>query len=145
MAELQWLESMSVGIAEFDDAHKGFIAALHEIAAALEAGRPDEAERLGLAFFAVAQEHANRELGFLARHGYPGIDLVRKTQLTTQTRILSLLTAIQADPAAALAMIGDMQQMVVAYLLRGDINFKSFVQDLRDQGRPVDTLPSEKD
>ena len=141
MADLDWVSSMSVGIAEFDAAHKGYITALKGIAAALAAGRADEAERLCASFLALAQDHGRRELAFLRRKRFPQIEMVAETQAATQARIENLLTAIRRDPAEAFGMIDAMRAAVVSYLLHGDINFKSFVQELADRGESID--PSE--
>ncbi len=143
MTDLNWVDSMSVGIAEFDDAHKGYIRALKNIAAALDGGRTDEAARLCASFQALAREHGLREVAFLRRKRFPQIQNVIDSQEATQAKIAVLLGAVRQDVAEARRMIDDMNMAVVAYLLRGDINFKSFVQELVDCGESID--PSEAD
>jgi hemerythrin len=134
MPKIHWLASMSVGIEEFDLAHQGFISALYDIAAALRIGAARQAERLCADFLTLAEEHGRRERDFLARFGYPDIELIETTQGETRAKIQELAAAIRAGDGAALDMIEQMQQAVVRYLLRGDINFKSFVQVLREDG-----------
>ena len=73
----------------------------------------------------------------------PQIQNVIDSQEATQAKIAVLLGAVRQDVAEARRMIDDMNMAVVAYLLRGDINFKSFVQELVDCGESID--PSEAD
>ena len=145
MTDLNWVDGMSVGIAEFDEAHKGYIATLNAIAAALDGGRIDEAERLCVGFLALAREHGHRELAFLRRKGFPQIQVILETQEATQAKIEQLLGAIRQDADAARRMVDAMEMAVVTYLLCGDINFKSFVQELVDDGISIDPSDPEED
>jgi hypothetical protein len=52
--------------------------------------------------------------------------------MSTAVRLLALIVERSgAAHAVALRLLDDL----VAYLMRGDINFKSFVQEMRDCGR----------
>ena len=138
MTDINWVDAMSVGIAEFDEAHKGYISALKAITAALEAGRTGEAERHCAALQALAREHGRREEAFLRRARYPRIQFIVETQVATQAKIAALLDAIRRDVAEARRLADDMEMAVVTYLLCGDINFKSFVQNMADNGLSID-------
>ncbi|RAU21007.1 hypothetical protein CU669_15595 [Paramagnetospirillum kuznetsovii] len=145
MPGLNWVPSMSVGIDEFDDAHQRFISILKEIADALAFGNPDLARNRCVALLALAQEHGRRELALLTRLNFPRIEIIAETQTATQDNISALLDTIVRAPAEALGMIEGMQRAVVTYLLHGDINFKSFIEELKNQGIWIDPEVSDKE
>ena len=145
MAKLHWLESMSVGVDQFDDAHKGFIAVLNAIASALNHGDPVEAERLCATFLDMAVEHGHQEVAFLRRKGFPRVQTIIEAQQATLAKIESLNAAIRHDSETAKHMVDDMMRAEVDYLLHGDINFKSFIQNLADEGQSIDPLEREKE
>jgi len=134
MGGLRWLDSMSVGRSEFDNDHQAVIAALAAIRTAIEAGEVGEAHQLVIRLMTLADDHILREEAFLRRIGFPGIEPVIKAQKDSLSKIAALADLIQAEPGKAATVIFSLEQAFVSYLLRADINFKSYVEaaGLRD-------------
>jgi hemerythrin len=106
----QLRNSKSVGVAEFDNDHQAMLRLLEKIAVALKEGSQERAGALTDELLALARDHTAREEAFLRRIGFPGVEAV---------------IAAQQD---SLLRIAAMQDALVAYLLRADINYKSFVE-----------------
>jgi len=128
MGDFRWLESMSVGVDEFDSDHKRCIALLDEIRTALGEGRLSEARETSQALLHLVEDHVCREEAFLQRLGYPNTETVINAQKDSMARIKAVSEMIVERPQDAGVFVTTMQNAVIAYLLRADINFKSFVQ-----------------
>jgi hemerythrin len=135
MKEFRWLEALSVGVPGLDDNHKAFFAHLAQIIAALDRQAFDEAERSCRALIALGTQHAADEAEFLRRNRYPHPDAVIAVQQAMGRQCQNLLALIVARSADARAVASETSKDLVEYLLRGDINFKSYVQEMRDLGR----------
>ena len=121
---LVWRNSMSVGVAEFDRDHQGMLL-LQEIAAVLAAGDQAHARSLTANLLALAEDHTAREVAFLRRIGFPEVEVVIAAQQDSLSRIAALK---DATPGEKPDLIASMEEALVAYLLRADINYKSFVE-----------------
>lgn len=128
MNDIRWLDSMSVGVHEFDDDHQQVIGLLHDIALAAQGGDPKRAHALALHLSALAAEHIRREDVFLQRIGFPGVDHVTAAQHENLGKIAALADDLLARPREAADIAMRMSQAFVAYLLRADINYKSYVE-----------------
>lgn len=128
MIGLRWLDSMSVGIASFDNDHKLVIALLGEIATAANAGSIERAVEHAAELMLVAAEHTDREERFLRAAGYPGTDTVIAAQRTNLAVIANLAEMVGKTPAEASRSAQEMAEAFVNYLLRADINYKSYVE-----------------
>jgi hemerythrin len=135
MTDGAWVPGMSVGVAALDDAHKIFFARLAEIAEALDAHSFDDAERLCRSLLDLGAQHAAEEEAFLRRLGYPHVVAVIAAQQGVLQRCERLLALIGEKSPAARAFADTLKDALIACLLRSDINFKSFVQEMRDLGR----------
>ena len=135
MSRLRWLDSMSVGIASFDNDHKRAIALLGEIASAAEAGATSRAAELAAELLRLASDHTDREERFLRAAGYPATDTVIAAQRANLLVIAQLAETVTTAPAEAPRLAQDMAEAFVNYLLRADINFKSFVEAAGFAGR----------
>ena len=122
---LVWRNSMSVGVAEFDRDHQRMLLLLQEIAAVLAAGDQAHARSLTANLLALAEDHTAREVAFLRRIGFPEVEVVIAAQQDSLSRIAALK---DATPGEKLDLIASMEEAFVAYLLRADIKFKSFVE-----------------
>ena len=136
MTSFRWLDSMSVGVVDFDNDHKNYFAALNAIEQALRDGTRDEALLLCRAFLELAIAHGRREEEFLRQANYPRMDKIMDSQVEAQATINGLLELIRSAPDDALRRVVEMRHMVVTYLLDGDINYKSFVE-----AKPASTRP----
>jgi hemerythrin len=122
---LRWLNSMSVGVAEFDKDHQHMLLLLREIAAALLEGNLERARSQANKLQTLAGDHTAREEAFLRRIGFPGLEAVMAVQHESLSRIAALKNATPEDGSNPIA---SMEDAFVTYLLRGDINYKSFVE-----------------
>jgi len=132
MAKVKWLDGMSVGVPEMDADHKQLFAALIAIQNALENGDKEEALALCRNLLVLAAEHNEREIEFLRRYAYPYIDNVLMVQENTVQGIQDLLSLFEKNCTISeiTDKISNMQTAFIDYMLRGDINYKSFVQEL---------------
>jgi hemerythrin len=123
--KLRWVESMSVGVQEFDNDHKRMLALIAEIAAAWCRKEQDLARGQITDLQALTQDHIVRERAFLERIGFPRLEAA----IAAQEELLSHIAALKAvNPKDASAMISSTEEAFVTYLLRGDVNYKSFVE-----------------
>jgi hemerythrin len=131
---LRWQGSMSVGVVEFDRDHQHMLGLVQKMVAALAEGAEGRARELINSLLVFAADHAARETAFLRRIGYPGVDHIAAVQRDALSRIAALN---KATPEEAGEQIAALEDNFVAYLLRADINYKSFVEatGLSDTGR----------
>jgi len=126
---------MTVGVPELDDGHKEFFRHMSAIIAALHDQSFAEAERICRSMFAMAAHHSEAEEALLRRLDYPCLQNVIDVQVELAERLKRLLTLIIRRSPEAHGFAAGTLEALVAYLLRGDINFKSFIQEMRDAGR----------
>ncbi len=138
MSNFQWLDCMSVGVVEFDTDHKHAIHMISRISAMLEQGRTRDAYNLATALLEDAQDHVEREERFLRAIGFPGVDTVIPAQKASLSNIERLADRILREPRRCQELAVEMINAFVAYLLRADINYKSYVDaaGLRDTPLP---------
>lgn len=122
---LQWQESMSVGVAEFDSDHQRLLGLAQKTVGALAEGSQERARELMNSLLVFAADHAAREEAYLRRIGYPQVDRVAAVQRDAISRVAALKNT---DPEEAGRQIAALEDAFVAYLLRADINYKSFVE-----------------
>lgn len=130
-----WVTSMSVGVPELDQGHKELFARVGEVVDALGRQSFEEAEQLCRSLIALGRQHAAEEEAFLRKIGYPRVAAVLEAQKTLGKQCQRLLTLITERSPDAREFADKTVGEMVAYLLRSDINFKSFVQEMRDLGR----------
>jgi hemerythrin-like metal-binding protein len=131
---LRWQESMSVGVAEFDRDHQRMLDLAQKTIAVLAEGARGRARKLIDSLLIFTADHTAREEAFLRRISYPRVEDVAAVQRDAVSRIAALKEAAPEDARKQIAAIED---AFVAYLLRADINYKSFVEaaGLSDTGR----------
>jgi hemerythrin-like metal-binding protein len=132
--DLQWRESMSVGVAEFDRDHQHLLGLAQKAVAALTEGAQGRARKLINSLLVLVADHTAREEAFLRRIGYPKVDHIAAVQRDALSRIAMLDETEPEETTKQIAAIGD---AFIAYLPRADINYKSFVEaaGLSDTGR----------
>ncbi len=133
---------MSVGVPMLDESHREFADHLIEIADTLHRHSFETARKICQSMVATSAAHAVVEEALLRRLGYPGLESVIKVQEDMGGRLQRLLALIDDKSEDALAYAIDMIDAFVAYLLRSDINFKSFLQEMRDTGRLTEPPPT---
>jgi hemerythrin-like metal-binding protein len=116
---------MSVGVAEFDRDHQRMLDLAQKAVAALTEGAQGRVRKLIDSLLVLTADHTAREEAFLRRIGYPRVDHVAAVQRDALSRIVALKGAA---PEEASKQIADIEDAFVAYLLRADINYKSFVE-----------------
>jgi hemerythrin len=126
---------MSVGVANLDEGHKAFFTHLTQIMDALDRQAFDEAEQICRSLIAAGAEHAAEEEAFLRKNGYPNLDQIIEVQKALSAQCQRLLTLIIEKSPDARGFADKTGGDLINYLLRSDINFKSFVQEMRDLRR----------
>jgi len=145
MGSFRWVEGLSVGVEEFDEAHRQCISLLEDVEAAIEDGRIGQAGVLCDILVHAMIDHCRREEVFLRRIGYPGIDVLVEAQNANVDRLRGIATGMAEDPQAAARLAGEMRAAMVDYLLRGDINYKSYVDYVGASGEPDPDEDDDKD
>lgn len=126
---------MAVGVARFDEDHQELFSHLCEIERALALRAFDDADRICRSLLALGAQHTAEEEAFLRSIGYPGVVAVLQAHQALQTECRRLEELINQNSEEAGPFVAALKGVLVSYLLRSDINFKSFVQELRDLGR----------
>lgn len=122
-----WVDALSVGVEEFDRAHREQLNTIGEIETALGQGDQENARALLDSLLRHIVEHQTEEMDLLVRTDYPGIDHIRQVQTATLARLEQLRAAVEAGANLpdARRIATAMRMAFVDYLLKGDINFKS--------------------
>lgn len=127
---MEWHKVMSVGVAEFDDDHKRVIVLLTEIQEALRSRKVARASELTAELMTVAAAHAEREEKFLRTSGYPGVEEVVAAQRDSLNHIAELAKMFETDTPAADDAVLEMRLNFIDYLLRADINYRTYVRSV---------------
>ncbi len=133
MARVEWLDGMSVGVPAMDADHKKLFALLNDIGEAMETDDRAKAMELCLDLHDLAIEHGKAEEALLQKIKFPDIHNVLMVQSETIQGIDELTALVESGerPDAAIEKVAKMQKTFIDYMLRGDINYKSYVQELR--------------
>lgn len=129
MARDFWVDALSVGVEEFDQAHREQLNGISEIEDVLGQGDRAGATRLLRNLIGHLTTHQAEELALLERVSYPALDDIRAMQASTLSRLNNLTQRIETggglQEARRIAM--ELRMAFVDYLLKGDINFKSYL------------------
>ncbi|ARJ64667.1 hypothetical protein WV31_02765 [Magnetospirillum sp. ME-1] len=122
-----WVDALSVGVDEFDRAHREQLNTIGEIEAALGQGDRKGACALLDRLLRHLVGHQAEEMDLLVRTDYPGIDHIRQVQAANVARLERLKETVEAGASLpdARRVATEMRMAFVDYLLKGDINFKS--------------------
>jgi len=133
MARVKWLDGMSVGVPAMDADHKKLFDLLNNIGEAMKADNREKAMTLCLDLHDLAIEHGKAEEALLQKIKFPDIHNVLMVQSQTIQGINELTALVESGekPKAAVEKVANMQKTFIDYMLRGDINYKSYVQELR--------------
>lgn len=122
-----WVDALSVGVDEFDRAHREQLNTIGEIEAALGRGdRPQAVVLLELLLQGLTL-HQAEEMDLLVRTAYPDVDHIREVQAANLAQLKRLKEQVEngAPMPDARRIATEMRMAFVDYLLKGDINFKS--------------------
>lgn len=125
-----WVDALSVGVEAFDIAHREQLNLIGVIESLLES------ENAGAALQAVERldhlltAHQEEEMDYLIRAGYPGLAQILEVQAATAARLDDLRARIQRadDLPEARRSATRMRMSFVDYLLKGDLQFGSYMQ-----------------
>jgi len=122
-----WVDALSVGVDEFDRAHREQLNTIGEIEAALERGDRTTAVALLELLLQHLSLHQAEEMDLLVRTAYPGIDHIREVQTANLAKLTHLKGQVEdgGPMPEARRIATEMRMAFVDYLLKGDINFKS--------------------
>lgn len=132
--EIDWNESLSVGVAEIDDEHRQFIARVNELNRAIvEGSDKPTVERLLDLMLMEATHHFWHEQQLLKLWKYPqrAAHAAKHAQLTAQIeRVMQEFE--RADVSFTWALKGlHIKQLLVDHLLHEDMKFRDFLQQQR--------------
>lgn len=122
-----WVDALSVGVDEFDRAHREQLNTIGEIEDALGQGDRNRACALLDGLLRHLVQHQAEEMDLLVSTDYPGIEHIRQVQAANLTRLEKLRDTVEegANLPDARRIATEMRMAFVDYLLKGDINFKS--------------------
>ena len=96
MADLEWKESYSVGIEQFDADHKKLIEIINRVVKADEAGGPVQWVLQELDNY--ARDHFQAEEERMTAAGYPGLEEYRKEHMAFHEWLENIKVTLSLDP-----------------------------------------------
>lgn len=135
--EINWSDSLSVGVPEIDAEHKQFVARINDLNHAIVEGRDKPTvERLLDLLLMEAMHHFWHEQRLLAKWKYPQRveHTAKHVQLTAQfERIMKEFE--QADVSFTWALKGlYIKQLLIEHLLREDMKYRDFLRQCGNHG-----------
>jgi len=131
MDALKWSRTFETGVAEIDDDHRHLFLlaeAIRESVAKRDLGQSSTTVQR---FIAAAEKHFVREESILAQTGFPDLagHKVYHASLVAKARQLRLVCDIELDFAKADACYAELVAFLVDDDVRGDSQFKSYLQN----------------
>lgn len=113
-AKVEWTDTLSVGVPEFDADHKHLIDIINRV---LRAEREGESVNWALGELAdYAGSHFAREERQMAAAGYPDLEAHKKTHRAFTEWLQSLRTVYSADPGAEYYLAETMREYLQTWL-----------------------------
>ena len=130
MIDLTWYDFFEIGVDFIDEDHKHLLDIMQNVQnAANEADYPACAKKLNLLLI-EAGNHFAREETFLAKSGYPKLDIHKDyhKQLLIKADMTRKICEGINSPHDIQECVDGMAKFLIDDILRGDIQFKSFLQ-----------------
>jgi hemerythrin-like metal-binding protein len=136
--EINWSNSLSVGVPEIDEEHQQFVARVNELNRAIVEGKDKSTvERLLDLMLMEATHHFWHEQQLLAQWKYPqrAAHAAKHAQLTAQfDRVMKEFE--QADVSFTWALKGlHIKQLLVDHLLHEDMKYRDFLRRKKHPGQ----------
>lgn len=130
MTDLLWHDFLEIGVAFIDDDHKKLLKIMLETKAAIEEGDTRKCTKLLTLMLKEAREHFSREEKYLLKVKYPGLEehkIYHKELLIKADTTKRICEGIEKSHDLKECFDG-MANFLIDDILRGDINFKSYVE-----------------
>ncbi|MEJ2141796.1 MAG: hemerythrin domain-containing protein [Gammaproteobacteria bacterium] len=137
MLDLRWHEFYSLDVDFLDEEHQRLLAIMRQIKKAIEANDMEIASQELSFLLESAEAHFKSEEKFLEELNYPGLEEHKKyhQELINQGKYMKdICEGIVEDQDVALCFKG-MSRFIIDDIFKGDIKFKSFIDDVRETGR----------
>ncbi len=131
--DLEWHDHYALDAAQLDDDHKAMLRIMREVQGAVAAVDRAKCVDLLEALLNKAAEHFGREEELLGGLGWPGLSahVAYHSELLLQAELLKSLCDRAAERAELEEHFNAIADFVIDDLLRGDLEFKSFLQEKR--------------
>lgn len=126
----QWRKSFETGHAGIDGQHRKMIACLDSIKALIDERKAEEAFEECLKFRKFSDDHNEYEEKVLRDSGFPRQMDHQKSHQETIDKMDEVFSSCgeACKKSAATNCMEDMSMILVEHILRGDLDFKSFLE-----------------
>ena len=122
---LQWLDSYSVGVRRFDDAHNRLVEILNAFSAACTDNRPmREQMDLLLDLVRYAHYHFRDEEDLMRKTGYPDLELHRATHDQLFERVLGFTHDYFFERVEQAQLLQFLMDFLLGHILAEDMRYK---------------------
>jgi len=131
MTEFRWIDAFSIGVDEIDDGHRDLMRIMGEVKTAAKDGDRQRCSALLLELIESAKAHFAVEEALLRDAGYPGLEehIKYHEKLLLEAQAAKEICD-QIKNAEDLERCGDvLGAFLVDDILRGDLHFKSFLEE----------------
>lgn len=136
--KLEWLPSFNIGTEEIDRDHRQIFDIVVKIQEAIERDDLDTCSKLVENFVKTTKLHFEREIEFLARVGYEDVETHRKyhERLLSQAVKLEKNCYEEIHRGKIVDCYSDIVGLLIDDIVRGDLEFKSFLQEYQSSSSP---------
>lgn len=122
MHRLPWMDSMNIGIAPLDDAHRDMFYLMGDLSEAVHAHAVGPALSMAVDFLRRLDVHFHFENEMMARLGFPGADAHRAKHDATRAQVASLEQALRDDNISRASwLLGELESRYFRELLNEDM------------------------
>jgi hemerythrin-like metal-binding protein len=131
--DLEWLESFELRVPEIDGDHRTMLDLMRAVQAAAAVGDRPRGEHYLARLLAFSMDHFAREQALLGSWGYPDVESHAKyhDELVERAKAVMSTCAQTQTPEAYKECCEKMMAFLVDDVLRGDMKFKSFLEDAK--------------
>lgn len=131
MKKIEFLDSFVIGHPDIDADHRRIVDAVNDITEAIQADGCARCQEKVAIFLDVVREHFEREEAVLRENGYPDLadHVSYHHRLIEKARRVEVHCVGMQDRAALDACYDEMVSFLIDDVIRGDLEFKSFLMD----------------
>jgi len=128
VAIFEWNESLSVGVAEMDNQHKGLYALLSDLFQAMSQGKGNEAlERVLGGLLTYTRTHFAAEERLMAAHGYPGLAAQKSAHEAFAARVAQTAASLRQGQTVMSVSVGSfMREWLTRHIQGTDKQYAAF-------------------
>ncbi|WP_442918217.1 bacteriohemerythrin [Magnetococcus sp. PR-3] len=123
-----WRDSLSVGVAQFDQEHQRLIDLINQIQSGLKRRMPQEQlSQLITELASFTDTHFSREEGIMKKHGYPGLGEQQDEHRGMVAKLHDLAKQHEeGEFSAAMDLMGFARAWLTEHILETDMRYKPF-------------------